>query len=151
MIFPCEDDPVRPHFEESGEEFRDIELECEEEEARELCVPRDLGAPTESEVERQNVTHMPFRSWCAACVEEKARDEHHQKVEGQVDKEVPDIVFDMFLGVRGRGHCRHSSHSGSTDPNDLRPCGSEEGALPRAWSHGVDQGHRQSWVKRRSS
>ena len=35
MIFPCEeDDPVRPHFEENGEEFRDIELECEEEEAR---------------------------------------------------------------------------------------------------------------------
>ena len=61
MIFPCEeDDPVRPHFEESGEEFRDIELECEGEEAREPCVLRDPGAPTESEVERHNVTHLPF-------------------------------------------------------------------------------------------
>ena len=104
MIFPCEeDDPVRPHFEESGEEFLDIELECEEEEeAREPCVLRDSGAPTESEVERHNVTHMPFRSWCPACVEGKARDKHHQKVEGQVDKEVPEIVFDCcFLGSQG--------------------------------------------------
>ena len=103
MIFPCEeDDPVRPHFEESGEEFRDIELECEEEEAREPCVLRDPGAPTEAEVERHNVTHMPFRSWCPACVEGKARDKYHQKAEGQVGKEVPEIVFDYcFLGSEG--------------------------------------------------
>ena len=105
MIFPCEEDePVRPHFEESGEEFGDIELECEEEEeeAREPCVLRDPGAPTESEVERHNVTHMPFRSWCLACVEGKARDKHHQKAEGQVGKEVPEIVFDYcFLGSEG--------------------------------------------------
>ena len=48
------------------------------------------------------MTHMPFTSWCHACVEEKARDKHHRKVEGQVDKEVP-IVFDCcFLGQRER-------------------------------------------------
>ena len=45
------------------------------------------------------MTHMPFRSWCLACVEGKARDKHHQKVEGQVGKQVPEIVFDCcFLG-----------------------------------------------------
>ena len=49
-------------FEECGEEFQDMELECEEEEeVRELCVLRDLGVPTESEVGRHDVTHMPFR------------------------------------------------------------------------------------------
>jgi hypothetical protein len=47
------------------EEFRDIELEVEEE-AREPKVLRDPGAPTEAEVERHNVTHQPFRSWCPA-------------------------------------------------------------------------------------
>ena len=51
-----------------------------------------------SEVERHNVTHMPFRSWCPECVEGKARDKHHLKVEGQVDK----MVFDYcFLGSEG--------------------------------------------------
>ena len=89
-------------MEESGEEFRDIELECEEEEARDSCVPRDPGAPTEAEVERHNVTHMPFRSWCPACVEGKARDKHHHKAEAQGEKEVPEIVFDYcFLGSEG--------------------------------------------------
>ena len=33
-----------------------MECEEEEEEAREPCVPRDLGAPAEPEVERHNVT-----------------------------------------------------------------------------------------------
>ena len=60
---------MRPILGESGEEFRNIVLECEEEEAREPCVPRDPGAPTEPEVDRHNVTRMPFRSWCPACVE----------------------------------------------------------------------------------
>ena len=64
MIFPCEeDDPVRPHFEESGEEFRDRELECEEQEAREPCVLRDLGAHTGSEVDQPTAalcTHFSF-------------------------------------------------------------------------------------------
>ena len=40
---------MRPHCEESGEEFRDTELECEEEEARERCVLRDPGPRAESE------------------------------------------------------------------------------------------------------
>ena len=50
--------------------------------------------------------------------------------------------------MRGREHCRRSSHWGSTDPNDLRPSDSEEGFPPRAWSHGVDQGHRQAGLSR---
>ena len=41
MILPFEeDDPVRPHLEESG---RDIQLECEDEEALDPCVLRDPG------------------------------------------------------------------------------------------------------------
>ena len=45
---------------------------------------------------------MPFRSWCPACVEGKARDKHHQKVEGQVGEEMPEIVFDYcFLVSEG--------------------------------------------------
>ena len=63
MIFPCEeDDPVRPHFEESGEEFRDTELECEEEEAREPCVLRGdfkSGSP----IIRVTINGQPDVDW----------------------------------------------------------------------------------------
>ena len=52
-----------------------------------------------SKVKRHNVTHMPFGSWCPACVEGKARDKHLQKVEGEVEKDVPEIIFHFcFLG-----------------------------------------------------
>ena len=62
-----------------GEEFRDIELEVENEseEARVPKVFRDPGAPTETEIEQHNVTHLPFRAWCPSCVEGKARDRPH--------------------------------------------------------------------------
>ena len=64
-----------------GEEFQDIEFEVEDEsgEAREPRMLRDPGAPTEAEVEQHNVTHLPFRAWCPACVEGKTCDWKHRK------------------------------------------------------------------------
>ena len=103
-LTPCEETPVRPCAvggEGVEEEFREIELDVEEE-AREPQVLRDPGAPTEAEVEKHNVTHLPFRSWCPACVEGKARDKHHKKREYQHNKEIPEIVFDYgFMGAEG--------------------------------------------------
>ena len=102
-LTPCEEIPVSPCAvrEEAVEELRDIELEVEEE-AREPRVLRDPGAPTEAETERHNVTHLPFRSWCPACVEGKARDKLHKKQEEQEAKGVPEILFDYgFLGAEG--------------------------------------------------
>ena len=59
-----------------GEEFPDIEFEVENEseEGRVPKVFRDPGVPTETEIEQQNVTHLPFRLWCPSCVEGKVRD-----------------------------------------------------------------------------
>ena len=110
MILPCEElEPVRPcsdvDVNDGGDEFREIEFEeepIENDEARQPKILRDPGAPTEAEVERHNVTHMPYRSWCPACVEGKARDKHHSLNEEQDQKGVPEIVFDYgFLGSEG--------------------------------------------------
>ena len=97
--------PVRP-WEVCGvdgeDEFLEIKLDVEEEEAREPRTLRDPGAPTEAEVEQHNVTHLPFRAWCPACVEGKARDRPHRKQEGEENKNVPEVVFDYgFLGAEG--------------------------------------------------
>ena len=145
MIFPCEeDDPVRLHFEERGEEFRDRELECEEEEAREPCVLRDPGAPTaELKVERQNVTHMPFRSWCPACVEGKARDKHLRKVEGQVGEEMPEIVFDCCFLVSEGEDTVAIQVTRDRPRMILVHVVPKKGFSHEHGAHGVDQGYRQ--------
>ena len=74
-------------MEVGGVEDEDFEqIECEEkesEEARELEVLRDPGAPTPKEVEDHNVTHLPFRSWCPRCVSGKAQDRPHKRSENQ--------------------------------------------------------------------
>ena len=79
-----------------------LDLEIEESEAREPCILRDPGAPTESEVEHHNVTHLPFRAWCPACVEGKARDRPHKRQEDENEKRLPEVVFDYgFMGTEG--------------------------------------------------
>ena len=38
------------------------------------------GEPTEQEREEHELTHIPFRAWCGACVGGKAQnDPHHKK------------------------------------------------------------------------
>jgi hypothetical protein len=110
VILPCEElVPVRPCpndvVDGGGVEFQEIEFgeeEAQESEAREPKTLRDPGAPTPAEVERHNVTHMPYRSWCPACVEGKARDKHHSLNDEQDVKGIPEIVFDYgFLGAEG--------------------------------------------------
>ena len=99
--------PVRP-WEVGGmdgeEELPEIRLdvEAEESEARKLCVLRDPGALAEAEVEQHNVTHLPFRAWCPACVEGKARERPHRKQEDEDEKRLPEVVFDYgFMGAEG--------------------------------------------------
>jgi hypothetical protein len=55
------------------DEMPHLEGESEDEgqnprEGREAKVMRDPGAPTQSEIYKHNMTHVPFRSWCPACV-----------------------------------------------------------------------------------
>ena len=68
-------------------------------EAKPPEVLRDPGAPTPSEIEEHNVTHLPFRSWCPHCVAGKDQDLPHKKREHQCEKQISEIVFDYrFLG-----------------------------------------------------
>ena len=38
----------------------------------------DPGKPTQAEIDRHNVNHLPFRSWCPQCVAGRARDRPHK-------------------------------------------------------------------------
>ena len=66
----------------------------EEEEAQRLRVLRNPGTPTQAEVEVHNLTHLPYRSWCPACVAGKARDRGHEASVTDYSEGVPQIVMD---------------------------------------------------------
>lgn len=56
----------------------------------------------ELEVERHKVIHVPFRSWCPACVSGKARGRLHKRRHEDEPKRVSEVVFDYaFLGSEG--------------------------------------------------
>ena len=83
----------------ADEGFGDVKFDSDDEEARKPRVSRDPGAPTEEQIEDHNVIHLPFRSWCPACVSGKAKDRMHCRIKNEV-QEVPIIVFDYcFLGT----------------------------------------------------
>ena len=74
--------------------------EDEEEEARRPRGLRDPGAPTQAEIEEHNLTRLPYRSWCPACIAGKARDRAHRLTESHHDEGVPRIVVD-YCFVQG--------------------------------------------------
>ena len=107
--------PVRPIFDLCGNEEgaavvegtleHDIayephaSLEGEEDEAQRATCVRDPGAPTSKEIAEHELTHLPHRSWCAACVVGRSRDRAHKRLTHREPSSVPCVVFDYaFIG-----------------------------------------------------
>ena len=84
---------------------RDVVFESQEkaeDEAQKAVGIRDPGAPTSAEVAEHELTHLPHRSWCVACVSGRARDRQHRRLDGREQLEVPCVVFDYgFFGGEG--------------------------------------------------
>jgi hypothetical protein len=65
----------------SGPGSSDDHLKLDEsEETRKPNVKRLPPQVAQEEVDRHNVTHLPFRSWCQHCVRGKATDDHHKRL-----------------------------------------------------------------------
>ena len=111
--------PVRPSCEvQSGEEevreesargealgaVPNTELSYEpqgEEEAQRAVGVTCPGKPTPKEIAEHELTHLPHRSWCAACVGGRSRDRLHKRLGHCEQPSVPCVVFDYgFLGSR---------------------------------------------------
>ena len=93
--------------EDKGEESPTDQQDKEEEEetadpdardpadGREPNVLPDPGRPTEEEVAKHSVTHLPYRAWCPDCVKGKAQGMPHFKSSGQgSDQRIPTISYD---------------------------------------------------------
>ena len=43
---------------------------------------RDIQMPSKEEVERRNLTHLPFRNWCPRCVKGRGKEAPRRRVAG---------------------------------------------------------------------
>ena len=83
-------------------------MELEDAEGRMAQVPRAPKAPTPDEVRQHEATHIPYRSWCAACVRGKGRKTGHRKKALEADGDVPVVAMDYhFLGSDDNSASEH--------------------------------------------
>ena len=75
----------------------EVEEVGEEDEEFGLIKPTTLSSPyTPSRQERieHELTHLPFRSWCAHCVRGKSTSMHHRHKDDEEEKRVPTVGID---------------------------------------------------------
>ena len=61
--------------------------------------------PSEEEVQRHNLTHIPYAAWCESCVKSKGRPERHERNEGRIcDRELPRFSFDFAYTGKSLGN-----------------------------------------------
>ena len=65
-----------------------------QEEALDVKLRKTARRPTEDEVRRHNVTHLPFRDWCPECIAGRAKDFQHQRREELREGALPEVHFD---------------------------------------------------------
>ena len=65
----------------------------EAEEAREARPARNPLAPTRAEREAHEATHLPFRTWCAACVAGRRDNPPHRRMPEE-EHQVPEVMMD---------------------------------------------------------
>ena len=82
--------PKREDREEDSESGEESEVEGRR--PRQL---KETTDPTEKEVSEHNLTHLPFRTWCAHCVRGKAKNPPHRRnKEGEGEKRTPVLSSD---------------------------------------------------------
>ena len=59
-------------------------------------VAKDPGEPTQEELERRYITHLPFRSWCPVCIEAKGKEDPHYKVKVKSEKAKIGLDYKSF-------------------------------------------------------
>ena len=55
---------------------------------------RDISMPTQAEVDRHNLTRLPFRNWCPHCMRGRGKEAPHRAVK-EARGELPEISLDF--------------------------------------------------------
>ena len=60
--------------------------------------------PSDEEVQRHMLTHIPYAAWCESCVRSKGKPERHERNESRIcDREIPTISFDFAYTGKSLG------------------------------------------------
>jgi len=102
--------------EESPFELPEADGEAiEADESEDECAPKraapDPGAPTQQQIDDHEIDHMPYRSWCEACVSGRGIGDQHR---AGPESQVPTISFDYLLVTK-----KGIKLSGQADPGDV--------------------------------
>ena len=89
-VSPDEDSESDEEVEVEGTVGERIKARREDEKIKVMTDPRK---PTEREVELHNLTHVPYRNWCPACVAAKGKDLDHRK-DVKEERGLPEFSFD---------------------------------------------------------
>ena len=76
---------------EDGIEADDVNVSTEEREVRKRPDPR---LPNSAEIEKHNMTHLPYRCWCRHCVRGRAKEMAHMASKGDAG-DIPEVHFDF--------------------------------------------------------
>ncbi len=80
----------------------ELEEQGQEEERDEAKTRKDPGQPTREEINRHNITHLPYRSWCPICVKAKGKIRAHLARHELNEDAVPTVTTDYFyMGIEG--------------------------------------------------
>ena len=90
-----QDNADAPGNRQRGENEEKVDPDTVEEEIK-VKMARNPGNPTQEEVERHNMTHLPYRAWCPVCVEAKGKEDPHRKLEEKGDKPKVGLDYKSF-------------------------------------------------------
>ena len=77
-----------------------VNLEREDDVVKVLKNPR---LPTQDEIDKHNLTHLPYRDWCPICVKAKGRDMDHKRDLGK-ERDLPEYSWDYCFPGDEFGH-----------------------------------------------
>ena len=82
--------------EESGD--GEVEMGADEEEVK-VPVVKDPILSSQEEIDRHNVSHIPYRGWCRHCIMGRGRSAPHMKLEAEKQHVIPTVGHDYgFIG-----------------------------------------------------
>lgn len=92
----AEESAIPGRSEDKGEEMQDGDIGDEDqEEAERPRALRDPGRPSQAEIDEHDLTHIPYRPWCNACVRAKAKNKMSLRVRGVYSENlVPRVRLD---------------------------------------------------------
>ena len=83
--------------EDEDEAVEHEEADYREEEGQEPKMKTLPYRPSEEEVMKHNLTHIPFRSWCPFCVKGRGTGLQHRRT--KEEDRIPILGFDYLLGT----------------------------------------------------